>query len=418
MDRPIFLNSSGGIIAPYASRTLVPILNIAPYVEDVTFPVVSVDLSAIYGDHPENLATVTISSGAALTFFVDSIAGGNDSSGNGSYDRPWRSLKTASNFLHCAQCTLNTAAKYIQVKVRGTVDYGSAWDPLPWRSCKLILAGWDERCDLGSAYYAADYAFNLKGRSPGSNCSNCVISGGAGVGSAWCAVDCEVSGAVIASAAYNCSGGRLMRTKQINAVYGGNYSGYVDATYVYRTHIARLNDGGSAALYVSSAAVSANVTATMISSGGGLLNCSAVAVSAGYRAYLADCEVSAVARAVGGSSCYTIAAAMEVGGPPVVSGGVWYANAIASAVAVGGNDARAVAYASGLWSGTTAHNAQVAISATASARCEDTSNYRARAYEIEYLHNLDTVSCWTSRIYHYRSDVVTSTTVSSSGNCP
>lgn len=414
MDRPIFLNSSGGIIAPYASRTLIPILNIAAYVEDVTFPVVSVDSSAIFGDHPENLATVTVSSGAALTFFVDSVAGGNDSSGNGSYDRPWRSLRTASDFLHCAQCTLNTAAKYIQVKVRGTVDYGSSWDPLPWRSCKLILAGWDERCDLGSAGYAADYALNLKGRSPGSTCSNCVISGGADVGRAWCAVDCEVSSAVIARAAYNCSGGVLIRTVQPNAVYGGNYSGYVDATYVYSTHIAR-NDGG-VALYVSSAAVSANVTATVISSGGGLLDCHAAGVSAGYRAYLADCEVSAVARVVGGSQCYAYASAMAIGGPPVVSGGIWYANASASAENSGGLDARAVAGASGLWSGTTAYNVSTAISAAAAARCEDTRNYRARAYEITTEANLG-ISCVVERIHHYSNSVVTSTTVTSSGSC-
>ncbi len=417
MDRPIFLNSSGGIIAPYALRTQVPVLNIAPYVETVTFPVVSVDSSAIFGDHPENLATVTISSGAALTFFVDSVAGGDDPSGNGSYDDPWRSLKTASDFLHCAQCVLNTAAKYIQVKVRGTVDYGSAWDPMPGRGCKLILAGWGGRCDLGSANYSVDYALGLKGRAPGSTCSGCAISGGADVGRAWYAVDCELSGAVIAGAAYNCSGGRLIRTIQPNVVYGGNYSDYVDATYVYSTHIVR-NGAISAALYVTSAAVSANVTATVISSGGGVLNFTAVAVSAGYKACLVDCEASAVVGAAGGSQCYARAAAMDICGPPIVSGGVWYADASAAAEASGGvDDARAAAWASGLWSGTTAYNAQTVMSATAAARCYDTANYRTRAYEIEETCNLGT-SCNISRIHQYSSSVVTSTTVRSSGSCP
>ena len=87
MDTPIFLNSSGGIISPHSrSSDYIQPFTIAPYVEQVPIPQLAVDSAAVYGDHPENLVTLTVSSGGALTFFVDSVAGGNDASGNGSYD--------------------------------------------------------------------------------------------------------------------------------------------------------------------------------------------------------------------------------------------------------------------------------------------------------------------------------------------
>ena len=121
MDRVLFLNSSGAIVTRYPYQRLKKPLATAPYVEQVPLPVVSVDPAALYGEHPEKLATVTVSSGAALTFFCDSVAGGSDTSGDGSFDRPWRSLATAAAFLSCNGCELFAAAPYVQLKVRGAV---------------------------------------------------------------------------------------------------------------------------------------------------------------------------------------------------------------------------------------------------------------------------------------------------------
>ena len=80
MDHAIFLNSSGGIVTPYGNGYYIPALHIAPYVEQVALPVLTVDSAALYGDRPERFVTLTHSTAAALTFFVDGVAGGKDKS--------------------------------------------------------------------------------------------------------------------------------------------------------------------------------------------------------------------------------------------------------------------------------------------------------------------------------------------------
>lgn len=143
MDRPILVDSRGGIVTPatpYHGSHYAPSIqewspDVAAYIETVMIPSVTASPTAIFDGRPDDLLRVTYTSGAALTFFVDSVAGGNDASGNGSYDNPWRSLKTASKFIQCAECILNTACQYIQIKVKGTVDYVSgSWNPKSYHS--------------------------------------------------------------------------------------------------------------------------------------------------------------------------------------------------------------------------------------------------------------------------------------------
>ena len=66
MDYVAFLNSSGAVVAPYGYGRYAANLHFAPYVETVTLPVVSVDSSMLYGNHPENLARITYTSGGAM----------------------------------------------------------------------------------------------------------------------------------------------------------------------------------------------------------------------------------------------------------------------------------------------------------------------------------------------------------------
>lgn len=204
MDRPLFLNSSGAIIsrivpAPAAGGNPLSgldLFDVVPYVEEIPIPELTIDQSAVYGDHPENLVTLTTSNGAALTFFVDSDPGGSNTGGNGSFDDPWRSLNTASAFLACAECTLRAAVKYVQLKIKGDAGYVSgAWSPFSYAPA-LILAGWGERRDLGAqASYGAGYMFNLAGKCAytGGVYSNCIISGGT-LMQYQSAISCEMSG--------------------------------------------------------------------------------------------------------------------------------------------------------------------------------------------------------------------------------
>ena len=361
MDNVIFLNSSGGIVTPNGSSAYIPLLNIAPYVEAVNLPVVSTDPAALYGDHPENLVTLTHTSGAALTFFVDSVAGGNDSSGNGSPDHPWRSLNTASNFLKCAQCTLNTAVKYIQIKVRGTVDYVSGyWDPWTLAQGKIILAGWGERCDLGAGggSYGAGYMFDVSGFTANDTAvySGCTISRW---GRSQTAVACEVdhgSNGVMMSAAVGCSGGELSAT----FVGGGSFSRPLRATYVSGATVSVVG-GYSSALALQSGACDLNVVAS---------GARVRAVSAGNSALFRNCTVSAYAAAEGVSAAIADAECLY-GNNPVVSGGTFYAHASAYASRYKEScyydNASALAFASALPMNATANNAQCVATADATA---------------------------------------------------
>ena len=241
MDNAVFLNRSGAIVTQTTS-SFIPALHIAPYFETVVLPVVSVDSSALYGDHPENLATLTYTSGAALTFFVDSVPGGNDSSGDGSADNPWRNMNTASKFLACASCTLRKAAPYIQLKVRGTVDYyiPGDWKPMGFDAQNFILAGWGGRADLTSAdagYFVAGYFVDIECEWRHASCavaSNCRFVGSSGGSRVSSAVACEFRDAFDGRVPVlcDCSGGNL-GTLSCAVVRGGAFEGGRNYELIY-----------------------------------------------------------------------------------------------------------------------------------------------------------------------------------------
>lgn len=334
-DRVVFLNSSGAIIANVRPTSdYIPWFGIAPYVENVMLPVVSVDSSALYGDHPENLATLTYSSGAALTFFCDSEAGGTNTSGDGSFDNPWRSLKTASDFLSCGSCVLTAAAPYIQLKVKGTVDYmsGATWEPFNYLAAdKLILAGWGEKINLSSGgQYRAKYMIGVEGYSIQSSAvyHNCRLSRWGTHGSTQSAVECYVdcpSGHIKIPVAMNCSGGRL----SASVVSGGSFSSRVDAKYVCGgSFAAAASHGGVIALYLSTGG--AVCSAAVVVPGG----TSIVGIS-GNTLLIRDCVVSVIASDSQTSSetgAGGYAGADGIAGSAItISGGVIFASANAYA---------------------------------------------------------------------------------------
>ena len=425
MEYAAFLNSSGGIVT-YYDRQYQLNLKVAPYVETVTLPVVSVDSAALYGDHPENLATLTYTSGAALTFFCDSVAGGDDSSGDGSYNNPWRSLKTASRYLSCTSCALNAAAQYVQLKVKGTVDYVSGvWNPFT-NDSRLILTGWSEKCDLainGSAIFAAGYFFNLR-VTPYSYdvraCSGCELVNDNGSSSL--AVDCEfVSGARV-SCAFNCSAEVQGRIVSASVCRGGIYGATIDTLYAYAPLAsANIVSGGtnfysSARMYVRHCAVSAVVSGTAVVSGGTqtaqtfLTGISGV----GGSTLLRDCTVDLTASAYCSGTGYVSAAqarAVTVSGVPTITGGALTARAEASAIAP--NGAEALAYVYGVDRHATAVG--VATNLTASAGAKITGGDSIE-WEEEWIYNGSTV-CSDVRERSFSGGVATST-YHSSGCAP
>ena len=350
MDCVAFLNSSGAIVAaPGAPTNSMYAAHIPfdPCIETVYLPVVSVDSSALYGEQPENLARLTYTSGAALTFFCDSIEGGDETAGAGTADNPWRSMNTALRFLSCNLCVLNAAAPYVQLKVRGTVDYPgwpSRWNPSgyyggPWE--KLILTGWGEQTDLTSAMYSAGYCFNLKLRLHAGyafpTCSGCTLIDEGGVR---CAVNCEITNSSLspnsADVAYDCSG--MVNMISCGVLYGGSFGNvglasarncvcYANYAYSATVTASRSGDtdfGLTEALYLKSAA--AGVTATM--SCGGSPTARAMALPGGA-VYLRDCTATAVAANSSGD-CTAVAVAAPPSAPPVViDGGIYTASAVA-----------------------------------------------------------------------------------------
>ena len=376
MDRVLLLNSSGAIVSNYPPYTAVygetliaeKPLPIVPYVEQVVFPGVAVDSSAIYGEHPEHLATPTVSSGAALTFFCDSVAGGADSSGDGSYDRPWRSLDAASRFLACNSCVLLAAAKYIQLKVRGIVDYVSGyWRPVGHYD-RLIVAGWGERCDLGTQTFFAKYFFNIRGRGGYAYApavySDCALVGA--FGSEHVAVDCELSGGAYLSCAYNCSGAAASGAVLSAAVcYGGSFGHRATVSFLYNTSITATSSGGGVnltALYVRSAAVSASVTAAGMATSN-----TAIVTGIGLGRCLGGCVVNVTASANVATSNANASAILATNDTRVVSGGNWHATARAYAAGSRYGVVSAQAKALGFGDLTSGANVQTAFTATAEA---------------------------------------------------
>ena len=416
MDRPIFLASNGGIVTPatpYPGSHYAPAIqewlpDIVPYVETVMIPSATVSSTAIFDGNPGDLVRVTYTSGAALTFFVDSVAGGNDASGKGSYDDPWRSLNTASKFIQCAECILNTACQYIQIKVKGTVDYVSGnWNPKSYHSKTLILTGWDGVCDLGSSgVYHAGYIKNCKAAGYWAT----VHSGGAvygGGGDNSLAVDCEVPAGLEVGffAAVNCSGGAMYAS----FASGGNYEyasvGMATSIAVSREVVSNsINSNWGLMIGSSGAAYRADVYVTANLSGGW-----ATATGVVGRGALLDCDVHVEAKASGGSTANAVGRATSA--VAVVSGGEFVV--FAEAYATGSTFASAYAFAGGV-SGMV-HNADVYLFRSAWASVTDMS--RASKYEDTDKSNNGT-SCRINSTTIYSAGSVYSSWVSSSGDCP
>ena len=351
MDRAVFLHSSGGIVANDSGGKYVPQLLRQPYIERVALPAVIVDSSAIYGDRPEDLATLTVSSGGAITFFVDSVAGGNDTRGNGSCENPWRSLNTAYRFLECNQCVLCAAAAFVQIKVRGTVDYcyqsNGIWNPFRYSSPeKLIIRGWDEKCDLGGSNFEYDvgYLLNVSGRAYGYPrrsivCSDCTLTAYGGGIHGGIAIDCLLPAGGELYCAYNCSAASGVGIGA-DVCWGGSFTGPIIARYAYRTAVS-VNisaGGGGNTIYgaiISSAAVSADISVVYTRSGGedGYTYAGAVGVATGaYGMLLSDCRVQVTARAWG-SAATAVGRAISTGAPlkDIYAGGEYLVTADAHA---------------------------------------------------------------------------------------
>lgn len=418
MDRVLFLHSGGGILSRYPNLRSEEPLPVVPYVEQVALPVVSVDSSALYGDHPEDLARLTVSNGAALTFFCDSVAGGGDSSGNGSFDAPWRSLKTASRFLSCHSPLLKKAAPYTQLKIKGTVDYVSdTWSPYGTWGSSLILTGWGEKCDLGTQEFDAGYLFNLRtrgGHSATLGCSGCTLVRTSASKSL--AVDCEIESGANISCAYRCRGIATDRRNMFAAVcYGGEYDLILSTYYAYApvVSVVRSTNHLSCAM-TAHAAVSASVTAAVVDS-------TAVSANAvvGYGGvgdhYFADCFVNVSGAAVttpGTSESYSVAnVCLYKGGSAVISGGSWAATAVASANSTASARAAASAWAAGFEPNVTLHDVPAALVASAGAKLLNTQG-ECEEQEYEMIYEGGSHS-WTSRFRAFSNGVVTSSHTSS-----
>ena len=371
MEHVAFLGSGGAIVAPYSNprrAEYAAYIPVAPYVETVYLPVVSVDSAALFGEHPEKLATLTYSSGAALTFYCDSVAGGTNTSGAGTFDDPWRSLNTALRFLSCNACILKAAAPYTQLKVKGTVDYRASVAFDAQYTSNFIIRGWGEKCDLAVGPNSSfsppfGYFFDVRiSRGALSACSNCtIISARLPL-----AVDCGFEGiAALTSApvgiAYNCSGGAA----GASICYGGSFGGALITRYAYAPKVTASDSTG---LYLSAynnsgptAAVGASVAVSNSNY--------ALGISAGGTAYLADCTVSATVAELSSSSetIQVYAHAVPCYGRAVISGGTWYASAGASAIGGWG----AGAYASATFYDYTVNGATVTLLASAHANITD-----------------------------------------------
>lgn len=434
MDRVLFLNSNGGILSKYPHLHSEEPLPVAPYVEQVGIPQVSVDPAALYGENPADLARLTVSSGAALTFFCDSVAGGRDSSGNGSFDDPWRSLDTASKFLSCHAALLKKAAPYIQLKIRGTVDYvSSAWEPFgpysdtaAYGAGQLILAGWGSRCDLAghpSAYFAAGYLFGLRVIPRDSAliaCSGCEVL--RNYASSSLAVDCKfVSGADVYCAC-NCSADMQERIIWAAICHGGSYRTRLYVSHAYATNVNIRVSGsrfGGNALMVSSAAANLNVTVVNV----GYSSCYARGIDCRASTCLRDCTVFVSA---GGSMTHSGSSGTAWGhaalgdiaaSTNIVTGGSWTAVATAQAVVnvpagtSGSTYAAADASATGFGSAVMFAGVPTTLTASAGAVLNAPNG---KEYEHEVIVNSG-VTSWTSRSRAYSGGVATST-YSSSGS--
>lgn len=412
----MLLNSRGAIVTPVAARPGEIDEWLAPtdYLEKVPIPAITIDSTAIFDGHAHDLVRVSYSSGTALTFFVDSLPGGNDSSGDGSHRNPWRSLNTASKFLACASCVLTAACEYVQVKVKGTVDYVTgSWSP--WNSSrKLILTGWNGVCDLGSTgvYHAghirdckaASYFYGTTVHSGGT-----VYSAGPSATAIHAAI--PSGGEVSLQTAVGCSGGAVYASYVSGGTFTRASVGQAVSINVSRTLSGYVSPYSAWGLIVS--ASGAAYRASVFVSGGSTDQANAVGVAGGGA--LIDCTVRAVASA-SGTSRITNATAQAVSSGRVVSGGIFTASAIAEG---NGSDYHLCeTYAGGiaLLNGGVAYNVSTTLVASASAGITDMAASRAQAIDSETTANLGT-SCTIFRARNYSSGVMYSSYVSSGGVC-
>ncbi len=442
MVYPLCLSSDGGIVTRWDVFTYqrLPIMEeplaLVPFVETISVPQFAVDPAALYEGRPEELVTLTYSSGAAITFFCDSEAGGSNSSGDGSFENPWRSLLTASSRLACYDCLL-TGFDFVQLKVRGDVDYlpgsGGLFAPLV-NSGRLVVTGWGESCNLNNhcrigAGYASSLTITVKSYSP-DTLVNCTVLAGSGdndYARGYNALNCRLEGrAQFYNVLYNCSGGSSGRI-WASTCYGGEFSGELGSPpplgcdYLYSAMVeaaAAPNYYGQArgcALELGSACHGARVY-VLQNRDFEVIN--ATGISGGY--YISDPLVSICVSARHRGSEGS-AAAMATGIAPdsgtVVNGGQVRASAAASALweATGSRgDASAYAYAAGI-AGTSCICSGAVVTLDASATADLTGQQpegKYSAIEEERIVNCQSKS-WEMRIRYYSGAVLVSSNTQS-----
>ncbi len=139
--RPILLQKDGAIFGtPGAYRALPPkmagLYAGSEALEDVTYYTVNASGEA-------ELKTVK-----AYPFYVDSIAGGLDVSGDGTLENPWRSVNYALTQLQQKLTCLNSTSCRIclVLRIKGTVDYVVKYnyENVFWGYNRFIIEPWEE----------------------------------------------------------------------------------------------------------------------------------------------------------------------------------------------------------------------------------------------------------------------------------
>lgn len=455
MDAPMFLNASGAIVTRFAENSsgYDEALPITPFVENVQLPFLAIDASAIQRGEPENMVSLVYSSGAAITFFCDSVAGGSNSSGDGSFENPWRSMRTASSRLACYECALSEAGyDYIQLKVTGTIDYFTSsmlWSPMSVDSNmkKLLVTGAGEsRVDLGLARYCGGYFRNVRGQvgtfggSDGMayNCTVIPCNLGSRYSQTVCpayVADCEISsgikGDIYGSALYHCSGaftspfGMVLSSVVADCDFSWNGTAssyqniaYINADCIYRTSCSVIASGVSSGydpptvpwLYLAFGYCGyshVNLTLDGFSYAAGIV-CSGIAVSN-------TVSIDAVASYTKPSAC-TVGAGVVGVNCPIVSGGSVYISAEAYASATSPEGSRCTASASAIANAYGGDNhiigGTITLNATATAHGEKNASNYVEEYELEEVYN-GLSSSWERRSRSYLNGEIVSSTTSS-----
>lgn len=135
--RPILLQKDGAIKGiPGAYRTSPPPVA-GPYagsdaLEDVTYYTVN------------SFGEVELKTVKAYSFYIDSVSGGTDTSGDGTLANPWRSFNFARTILYnINQCMIQRyCCTYIVLKMKGIIDYPlNGWQLFSGQ--RFIIEPWD-----------------------------------------------------------------------------------------------------------------------------------------------------------------------------------------------------------------------------------------------------------------------------------